>query len=76
MLWLFGALEDLGRRLLRAIARRLDLEPDFFAGPTACGNSVLRLLHYPPTSGEGPRIRAGAHEDINAITLLLETIPL
>ncbi|MDB5479968.1 MAG: 2OG-Fe(II) oxygenase [Caulobacteraceae bacterium] len=71
MIWLFGALEDLGRRLLRAIARRLDLEPDFFAGPTACGNSVLRLLHYPPTSGEGPRIRAGAHEDINAITLLL-----
>ena len=45
--------------------------PDFFAEPTTCGNSVLRLLHYPPTTGEGPRLRAGAHEDINAITLLL-----
>ena len=35
------------------------------------GNSVLRLLHYPPVSGDGPSIRAGAHEDINTITLLL-----
>jgi isopenicillin N synthase-like dioxygenase len=71
MLWLYGAMEGLGDRLLRAIARHLALEPGFFAGPTEHGNSVLRLLHYPPTSGEGPRIRAGAHEDINAITLLL-----
>jgi isopenicillin N synthase-like dioxygenase len=71
MLWLFGALEALGERLLRAIALHLGLAPDFFVEPTACGNSVLRLLHYPPTIGEGPRIRAGAHEDINAITLLL-----
>ena len=71
MLWLFSALEGLGERLLTAIARRLELAADFFAGPTMCGNSVLRLLHYPPTNGEGPRIRAGAHEDINAITLLL-----
>jgi isopenicillin N synthase-like dioxygenase len=71
MLWLFGALEGLGERFLRAIATHLGLQPDVFAGPTACGNSVLRLLHYPPTTGDGPRIRAGAHEDINAITLLL-----
>ncbi len=70
-LWLFRALEGLGERLLRAIARHLGLSPDFFAEPAACGNSVLRLLHYPPTTGEGPRLRAGAHEDINAITLLL-----
>jgi isopenicillin N synthase-like dioxygenase len=71
MLWLFAALERLGERLLRAIARHLGLEAGFFAQPTACGNSVLRLLHYPPATGEGPQIRAGAHEDINAITLLL-----
>jgi isopenicillin N synthase-like dioxygenase len=33
---------------------------------------VLRLLHYPPIADatEGA-IRAGAHEDINLITLLL-----
>jgi isopenicillin N synthase-like dioxygenase len=35
------------------------------------GNSVLRLLHYPPVSAEASGIRAGAHEDINLITLLL-----
>jgi isopenicillin N synthase-like dioxygenase len=71
MLWLFGALDELGGRLLSAIALYLGLEPDAFADAVADGNSVLRLLHYPPTGGEGPAIRAGAHEDINAITLLL-----
>jgi isopenicillin N synthase-like dioxygenase len=71
MLWLFEALDDLGGRLLSAIALYLGLKPDAFAGAVADGNSVLRLLHYPPTRGEGPAIRAGAHEDINAITLLL-----
>jgi len=33
---------------------------------------VMRLLHYPPIQGEpGSNVRAGAHEDINTITLLL-----
>jgi isopenicillin N synthase-like dioxygenase len=32
----------------------------------------MRLLHYPPVpDAEGGAIRAGAHEDINLITLLL-----
>ena len=32
----------------------------------------MRLLHYPPITGEpGSNVRAGAHEDINTITLLL-----
>jgi len=35
------------------------------------GNSVLRLLHYPPIDGDPDGVRAGAHEDINVITLLL-----
>jgi len=71
MLWLFNALDELGGRLLSAIALYLGLSPDAFSGAVAEGNSVLRLLHYPPTQGGGPAIRAGAHEDINAITLLL-----
>jgi isopenicillin N synthase-like dioxygenase len=34
--------------------------------------SILRLLHYPPIAGDAEGcIRAGAHEDINLITLLL-----
>jgi len=68
---LFDALDGVGRRLLAAIARHLGLAPDFFDDTVADGNSVLRLLHYPPMGADGPSIRAGAHEDINTITLLL-----
>jgi isopenicillin N synthase-like dioxygenase len=69
--WLFEALDELGDRLLGAVALYLGLSQDAFRGAVADGNSVLRLLHYPPTRGGGPAIRAGAHADINAITLLL-----
>ena len=68
---LFEALDAAGARLLRAIARYLKLTPDFFDDTVRDGNSVLRLLHYPPIGADGPSIRAGAHEDINTITLLL-----
>jgi isopenicillin N synthase-like dioxygenase len=68
---LFQALDELGQRVLRAIARYLGLADDAFVDPTRNGNSVLRLLHYPPVSAEAPGVRAGAHEDINTITLLL-----
>ena len=39
----------------------------------AQGNSILRLLHYPPQESAPPAgsVRAAAHEDINVITLLL-----
>jgi len=70
-LWLYDALEALGARVLRAIARYLGLPPGYFDDAVRDGNSVLRLLHYPPAAFDGPHIRAGAHEDINAITLLL-----
>jgi len=70
-MWLFEALDELGSRVLSAIALYLGLSPDAFMDAVAKGNSVLRLLHYPPTRGGGAAIRAGAHEDINAITLLL-----
>jgi isopenicillin N synthase-like dioxygenase len=69
--WLYNALEALGQTLLSAIARYLDLRPGFFEPTTRLGNSVLRLLHYPPTPFDGPNVRAAAHEDINTITLLL-----
>jgi isopenicillin N synthase-like dioxygenase len=68
---LFAAFDTAGLRILAAIARHLGLAPDYFEDTVEDGNSVLRLLHYPPVSGEGPEIRAGAHEDINTITLLL-----
>jgi isopenicillin N synthase-like dioxygenase len=71
MLEIYAAFEATGARLLEAIARYLGLAPEFFVDTVVDGNSVLRLLHYPPVTHDGPSIRAGAHEDINTITLLL-----
>jgi isopenicillin N synthase-like dioxygenase len=68
---MYEALDALGRKLLRAIARHLGLADDFFGDKVQLGNSVLRLLHYPPVPVDAPGVRAGAHEDINVITLLL-----
>ena len=68
---LFQAFDDAGDRLLSAIARYLGLQPDWFDRAVRDGNSVLRLLHYPPVAADAPEVRAGAHEDINLITLLL-----
>ncbi|MEP9358558.1 2-oxoglutarate and iron-dependent oxygenase domain-containing protein [Sphingomonas sp. KR3-1] len=68
---LFQALDDAGDRLLSAIARYLGLAPNWFDKAVRDGNSVLRLLHYPPVAEDAPEVRAGAHEDINLITLLL-----
>lgn len=68
---LFEAFDVLGRKLLRAVAHYLDLDEAFFEDKVGLGNSVLRLLHYPPVPADAPGVRAGAHEDINVITLLL-----
>lgn len=68
---LFAALEAVGLRVLKAIAVHLGQAPDVFDEAVREGNSVLRLLHYPPVPANAPNLRAGAHEDINVITLLL-----
>ncbi len=69
---LYEALEALGVRVLQALALDLELADDWFADKTNCGNSILRPIHYPPvTQPDIPNVRAGAHEDINVITLLV-----
>jgi len=68
---LYQALDRLGVQVLRAIARYLGLAGDAFDEAVRDGNSVLRLLHYPPVAAGAEGVRAEAHEDINAITLLL-----
>ena len=69
---LYDAFDEAGLKVLRAIARFLEVDEEYFTDTVRDGNSVMRLLHYPaqdePT---GNHIRAGAHEDINTITLLL-----
>ncbi len=69
---LYEALDDLGTRVLRGLALHIDLPEHYFADKTNFGNSILRPIHYPPiTAPEVPNVRAGAHEDINFITLLV-----
>jgi isopenicillin N synthase-like dioxygenase len=68
---MFAAFDTLGQKLLEAIAVYLALPRDYFASKVNLGNSILRVLHYPPLQGDVPNVRAGAHEDINVITLLL-----
>ena len=69
--WLYGELDSMGLKVLEAVAAYLGLDRHFFGPTVDFGNSILRLLHYPPVPKDGPHIRAGAHEDINVITLLL-----
>ena len=68
---LYAAFDVAGGRLLSAIALHLGLAADWFVPTVDQGNSILRLLHYPPIPKDADGIRAGAHEDINTITLLL-----
>ena len=69
---LYEAFDQAGIKILRAIARFLKVDEEYFTDTVRDGNSVMRLLHYPAqTEPTGNHIRAGAHEDINTITLLL-----
>ena len=69
---LYEALDQLGSTVLSALALHLGLPADWFADKTDSGNSILRPIHYPPiTTPDIPNVRAGAHEDINLITLLV-----
>ena len=69
---LYATFDSTGLKILKAIARYLEIDEHYFEDAVRDGNSVLRALHYPPQEEPtGEHIRAGAHEDINAITLLL-----
>jgi len=69
---LFEALDSLGSRVLKALALHIGQPENYFADKTDQGNSILRPIHYPPIEQDNiPNERAGAHEDINLITLLV-----
>jgi isopenicillin N synthase-like dioxygenase len=69
---LYAELEKLGGRVLQALALFLGLQQHFFADKVHYGNSILRAIHYPPIADTSTQsIRAGQHEDINLITLLV-----
>jgi isopenicillin N synthase-like dioxygenase len=69
---LYNALDALGLQVLEALAVYLQQPRSYFNDKVNWGNSILRPLHYPPIIDEGtPSVRAGAHEDINVLTLLI-----
>lgn len=68
----YRAFETSGGALLRAIAVHLGLDEFYFDNHILFGNSILRVIHYPPIKNEPKSaIRAEQHEDINLITLLV-----
>jgi isopenicillin N synthase-like dioxygenase len=71
----YKKLEHAGTHILRAIAVYLNLEENYFDAKIKNGNSILRAIHYFPITNpdalEPDAVRAGAHEDINLITLLI-----
>lgn len=72
---IYQKLEATGKSLLEAIAVYLGLDKNYFDKHVHNGNSILRTLHYfgieDPDSLPPDAVRAGAHEDINLITLLI-----
>ncbi len=68
----YKMLEKTGIYVLRALAIYIGLDEHYFDHWARNGNSILRPIHYPPITEE-PKgaVRAGAHGDINLITLLM-----
>lgn len=68
----YRMLEKTGIYVLRALAIYIGVDEFYFDHWASNGNSILRPIHYPPITEE-PKgaVRAGAHGDINLITLLM-----
>lgn len=71
---LFRQIETCAMTLLESCALYVGESKDRFTSIAKDGNSILRVIHYPPVAPDRDpeSIRAGAHEDINLITLLCE----
>lgn len=71
----YKTLEKAGVEMLRAIALYLGLDEHYFDAKVKHGNSILRPIHYFPIENPdalpADAVRAGAHGDINLITLLM-----
>ena len=68
----YQSFEKTGTEMLRAIALYLGIDENYFDKYVHNGNSILRPIHYPPVTDSSTKaVRAGAHEDINLITLLV-----
>ena len=74
MATLFQQLETCAHYLMQACAQYLQQPQNFFTEQIAEGQTILRVIHYPPISENATpeSLRAAPHEDINLITLLCE----
>lgn len=74
MLELYRQLDTCANHLLAACSVYIGENPEFLPAMTEDGNTILRIINYPevPADRDPQSIRAGAHEDINFITLLCE----
>ncbi len=71
---LYAELDACALLLLEATSLALGEPRDCLREMAVDGNSILRLIHYPPVPPDvsPASVRAAAHEDINLITLLCE----
>ena len=67
---LFVQLNDLATNILSCISLTIGLTKDYFSPWVVKGNSLLRMIHYPPSDNDNI-YRAREHADINLITLLI-----
>lgn len=74
MAQLYAQLERCAADLLRACALYLGMPTTWLADMMHEGDTILRIIHYPPIPPEAPvaSLRSAPHEDINLITLLCE----
>lgn len=68
---LFVRLEALALRILNLLDVYLGFRVGTLSAMMEGGDSILRVLHYPEIQPGWQGVRAGAHEDINLITLLV-----
>lgn len=75
LLKLYSQLQTCSASLLEACAIYAGEPEGLFRDMATAGDTILRTIHYPPIPEDShpAAIRAAAHEDINLITLLVES---
>ena len=71
----YGAVIEVGKRLLWAFAVALGEDPDVFSRHATKTPSQLRLVHYPYDPDARDGLGIGAHTDYECFTLLKPTAP-
>jgi isopenicillin N synthase-like dioxygenase len=68
----FDQVRALGERLLRLIARALDLNDEYFLRYARKPMVQMRMFHYPPQQASDSALGAAPHTDFGMITLLAQ----